>query len=99
VEEVHPCSDGNQVGGDVERVRDDQQADQADHDTACLAAQPRGRKLTEAFAGGESRPVADLLHRSHQGERQKGRPKEREPEARSGLRVRGDPRRIIVRRP
>jgi len=81
---------------DVERVRDNQHANESDHDATRLATQPLGRKLAQTTPRRECRTIADLLYRRHQRKRQEGRPEEPEPEPRARLRIRRDPGRVII---
>ena len=87
------CGD---VGGDVDRVGDDEQSD----DTV----QHGPRKVLadvcrKAVAGDAADARADHLDPDHQRIREQHRPQRQEAELRTGLRVRGDPGRIVVRGP
>jgi hypothetical protein len=81
------------VGGDVEGVRGNQHRDQRQH-------RPSRRDLHdvggEALAGDPPDLRADELDRDHERRGQKHGPQQAEPELRAGLRIGGDPRRIVV---
>jgi hypothetical protein len=99
MQQVHPRADRDEVGRDVERVGDDERADEQPDDDAPRATESHDQELAEPLAGRERGPVADLLHAGHQGEGDERHPQHPEAELRAGLRVGGDARGIVVRGP
>ncbi len=98
VQEVHASTNRHQVGGDVEGVGHDKQGDQEADDDAPPLGESNSNQLSEVLATRQSRSVADLLDRRHEGKRQQGHPKHRESESRAGLGVGGNARRVVVGR-
>ena len=81
------------IGGDVSCVRSDQKKNKRQH-------QPAGRQLHhvggEALAGHPADPRTHQLDRDHERRCQKHRPKQTVTELRSGLRISGNARRVVV---
>jgi hypothetical protein len=97
MEEVHACTNSNKISRDVERIGNDEHPDEYADDTAPRAAESHDHELAEPFAGRERRPIADLLHGSHQGEGDERHPKHPKAKLGAGLRIRGDAGGIVVR--
>ena len=83
------------VGGDVDRVGDDQQADQRHRQPA--RADPADVRR-EALPRDPADARRQHLDADHQRQRQEQRPDEREAELRAGLRIGRDAARIVVGR-
>ena len=81
------------VGGDVDRVRDDEQTDQSQRQPARADLVDVG---SQALAGRPTDPRREHLDADHQRRRQEQRPDEAEAELGAGLRVGRDAARVVV---
>jgi hypothetical protein len=98
IQQVHALPNSDEVSGNVERVRNNENADQRADRYLPARLEVNRDQLAESLARGKRGPIANLLNTRHQRERHERDPQHREAEPSARLRVGSYPGRIVVRR-
>ena len=98
MKKVHARANGDQVGGDIECIRDDEDDEENAQDRSTGPVESLDRQLAQTGAGREGRSIADLLDCRHQRKGDQGGPNKIQTELCSGLRVRRDSGGVVIGR-
>jgi hypothetical protein len=94
--ELHALPDGHEVGREVEAVRQDECDDEHDDGGARAGAESAADEPAEAVAGRERHAIAHLLRGHHERQRDGDGPQQAVAVHRTGLRIGGDTRWVVV---
>ena len=90
MQQMDTRTNGQEIGGNIQAVREEQPAEQDSHRRTPKAPEPGSGERSQTLAGGQRGSITDLLHAGHEGKGDQRRPEQTEPELRAGLRISRD---------